>query len=417
VQDGTDHYPLVEKALEKGLTVDNELKFTSRKTSAFADDTNCGLLRDAANLRRVKIILSEFGTISGLETNVEKTTLMPIGNRDEVLDPEVMDLGFQVVNEMKCLGIMLNDSCTNLSDHFDITIVKIRNLIRLWGRYNLSLPGKINISKTMLISQIGYAAAIITPTRQQVDIMQNLVDGYVTAGTVVAKDRLYKDPKMGGLGLIDLNAYIPALQCSWLRRCTFIINDSWRRTLALSCNFYLVFVSIKNIDKNLHPVLYDIVESVSKLQCNFWAMNENFLMAPLIDNPFFMRAEPGRRAPVIGCVDRNLIGGHFYDTHKERLLSLRLNCLIRPGNRLASLPEINRTTGLVFTYNVYMHLLVAARFAIKKYGNKPVTNGTTLPLAALFIGNKKGSRRYRKIIEKSNGSIDLQRLRVVKTFF
>jgi hypothetical protein len=35
-------------------------------------------------------------------------------------------------------------------------------------------------------------------------------------------------------------------------------------------------------------------------------------MAPLVDNKFFLRAAPERRAPVHGCVDKNLLGCDFY---------------------------------------------------------------------------------------------------------
>ncbi len=41
----------------------------------------------------------QFGFISGLHTNVEKTTMMRIGNLDTVLDPRIEQLGFVMVNE------------------------------------------------------------------------------------------------------------------------------------------------------------------------------------------------------------------------------------------------------------------------------------------------------------------------------
>ncbi len=62
-------FPELEKCEEAGITVEPELKHHNRKVPAFADDSNGAFKRDAENL----------GRISGLETNVEKTTLMPIG--------------------------------------------------------------------------------------------------------------------------------------------------------------------------------------------------------------------------------------------------------------------------------------------------------------------------------------------------
>ncbi|MFN9906664.1 MAG: hypothetical protein ACK56F_11175, partial [bacterium] len=89
VVDGETRYPLLERAEQKGLVVDPELKETTRKTNAFADDSNAGLYRSAENLARVKNILMDFGDISGLETNVEKKTLMPIGGRDAGIPQEI----------------------------------------------------------------------------------------------------------------------------------------------------------------------------------------------------------------------------------------------------------------------------------------------------------------------------------------
>jgi hypothetical protein len=107
---------------------------------------------------------------------------MPIGCLDEPLDEEIIDLGFEIVDEIKCLGIKINNTASNLQENFEPVIGKIRQLIGSWDRYNLSLPGKIGVAKTMLLSQIGYIGCIITPDPEQVDTMQELIDGYVKKG-------------------------------------------------------------------------------------------------------------------------------------------------------------------------------------------------------------------------------------------
>jgi hypothetical protein len=67
---------------QKGIPVDPELKHHNRKVPAFADDSTGSFKRDITVLKKVKEVLMDFGRISGLETNVEKTTLMPIGCLD-----------------------------------------------------------------------------------------------------------------------------------------------------------------------------------------------------------------------------------------------------------------------------------------------------------------------------------------------
>jgi hypothetical protein len=232
-------YPEIEKCEGVGIPVDLELKHHNRKVPAFADDSNGAFKHELENLKKVKETLLEFGRISGLETNVEKTTLMPIGCLDEPIEQDIVNLGFEIVNEIRCLGVTINNRANNLESNFDPVCGKIRQLIGSWDRFSLSLPGKICVAKTMLLSQIGYLGCIITPSTEQTRTLQNLIDGYVTKGIVIASDRLYQKTNKGGLGLIKVENYITALQCSWIKRCSMRINDTWRWNLGLACNIFL----------------------------------------------------------------------------------------------------------------------------------------------------------------------------------
>jgi hypothetical protein len=136
---------------------------------------------------------------------------------------------------------------------------------------------------------------------------------------MIVAERLYSKPAEGGLGLIRLSSYVTALQCSWLKRCSFPINDSWRWNLAVSCNFNLDLVRMGDVHEFLHPALNCIIKSVCNLQKKFWKKHKNFLMAPITDNDFFLRAKPERRARNAGILDRNFWGGAFYDQNKEAL--------------------------------------------------------------------------------------------------
>jgi hypothetical protein len=152
------------------------------------------------------------------------------------------------------------------------------------------------------------------------------------------------------------------------------------------------------------------------VQWKFWELNENFLMAPLVDNKFFLRAAPERRAPVLGCVDRNLLGPDFYAANKEALLSLRMNCLVR-GNRIVTIETLRRQTGLNFSNNAYMNLVTAANFAVTKYGNKVDSNGTCIPLALFLQRIKKGSKKFRYLLFNGKNETGIEKMRVVETFF
>jgi hypothetical protein len=268
----------------------------------------------------------------------------------------------------------------------------------------------------MLLSQIGYIGCIITPKPEQTKTMQDLIDGYVKKGIVIAADRLYTKPKDGGLGMIRIETYISALQCSWIKRCSLKINDTWRWTLGSCCEFVFSNLRCDSINRRNNPILADIVDSFVKFQEQFWMLNENYLQAQLVDNRMFLRAPPERRAPVRGIIDRNLLGPAFYTAHKETLLTLKMNCLIN-NNGVVSFQALRLGTGLNFTQATYFNLVTAANFALTKYANKTGSNGTDQNVEWFLAQIKRGSKRFRKILDMNFPVSNISDLRVVNSFY
>ncbi len=96
------------------------------KVYGLADDATVLTTMEVGSLSRVKNILADFGNISGLECNVEKTILMQVGS-DLPIEQEIKDLGFDIKREITLLGLIIeNDSGT---------FEKIRNGLNgiLWG--------------------------------------------------------------------------------------------------------------------------------------------------------------------------------------------------------------------------------------------------------------------------------------------
>lgn len=74
----------------------------------------------------------------------------------------------------------------------------IRNQIRFWERFFLSLPGRIAISKSMLYSQINYLGCFMPLTSNQIDKLSSLITTFVQGNLNIAKGRLFQQPSMGG---------------------------------------------------------------------------------------------------------------------------------------------------------------------------------------------------------------------------
>jgi hypothetical protein len=139
--------------------------------------------------------------MSGLECNVEKTTLLPLGNA--VMDNRISELGFQIVDRITILGLEINKTGTAASNFERIT-TKVRNIIAKWVPFNLSLPGRINIAKSMLYSQINYLGCFLDFPVATVLALETLITGFVKGKLNIAKKRLYKNADQGGLGLFEI---------------------------------------------------------------------------------------------------------------------------------------------------------------------------------------------------------------------
>jgi hypothetical protein len=165
---------------------------------------------------------------------VDKTTLMQIGNGNQLSD-EILGLGFTSVQEVTLLGLVINRDLSSLSVYFHETLRKIRQGIEYWERFNLSLPGRISVCKTFLLSQIGYIGSIVSPTAEQEKNLQKALNNFCIGKIRTAAKKLYTPLTEGGLGLIKLSEFITSLQCSWVKRITQHWGDNWRYDFKRKC--------------------------------------------------------------------------------------------------------------------------------------------------------------------------------------
>jgi hypothetical protein len=139
------------------------------KFEAFADDNTVLALLDEPALINIKKILQDFGTISGLKCNVDKSVIMLIGREDhQQVQDFVINSGFAVVDNVKILGVKFTKNAEDITQNFDNCIEKIRKTANFWTRFKLSLIGQINIAKTLMLSQLGYLGTIFTPNELQI---------------------------------------------------------------------------------------------------------------------------------------------------------------------------------------------------------------------------------------------------------
>jgi len=118
------------------------------KVTAMADDCTLLVKRSPENLQKIIEILGQFENISGLGCNLEKTVMMPVGS-SEPIPQGILDLGFQIVNEITLLGAVIKNRGKCYEGNAESIRVKVRKQVNFWSRFNLSLPGRISIAKNL----------------------------------------------------------------------------------------------------------------------------------------------------------------------------------------------------------------------------------------------------------------------------
>jgi len=195
----------------------HQVKNSNPKAFALADD--CSLLVELCpdNLQRIINVLREFQDISGLECNVEKTVLMVIGSVGEI-PVEIANIGFEIKNEITLLGCVLKNYGKCYENNATLVCEKIRKQALFWNRFCLSLPGRITVAKSFMYSQINYLGCFLPFNAHEIRAMENIIEGFVGGKLKIAKSRFYQARTEGGLELMDINEYIGAQVCSWVKR-------------------------------------------------------------------------------------------------------------------------------------------------------------------------------------------------------
>jgi len=140
--------PVLQRPLSNGIAgkkVAGELFYSNCKTEAFADDTNTIIKQVFEAARRLVEILNEFERISGLGCNIEKSSIMFLGPRQEAEIANIANLGFLIVEKVKILGIEIDSQGLDLNTNFDRLCNKVTIIANQWRQFGLTLPGRIAI--------------------------------------------------------------------------------------------------------------------------------------------------------------------------------------------------------------------------------------------------------------------------------
>ena len=196
-----------------------------------ADNATIIVKMCARTLTKVKEVLDKFGTLSGLCCNIEKMVLVPIG-KIEAISQDIVELGFEKKNKALILGLEISNE-NNITDNAVNKIIeKINSKVNRWARFNLSLPGRINIAKSMFYSQVNYLGSVLDLKDSHTDRISKPIEQFVSGNLRIAKSRILTSTVSWGLGLTEIKTFLTYQKCGWIKL-ALKLDENWKQLIFL----------------------------------------------------------------------------------------------------------------------------------------------------------------------------------------
>ena len=317
---------------------------------------------------------------------------MPINQPSQAELLSLQELGFTVSDSFKLLGLTIKSSLDNNGEIYGEILNKIRSLILFWERFRLSLPGRLTIMKTYLISQLNYIGSFLPAPDGILQAIQNCINNFVKKNIRISEDRIYLPSKLGGLGVFKIKSFLQAQHCSWIMRAFKFTIDNWRYDLAASSpTGNILQLRSRDINESTNPILKGLVKSYEEFYSCFSSLNGNYKESYIFDNAAFTRG-PGDD----GKLDPDFFGRDFYARHVNTIRELTFNnCFV--GRRVKSIGELHED-GLPVPPVLWFRLQAALLYAKARLRKQDESDNNTENIAHFLSKIKRGSKHFRKIL-------------------
>lgn len=218
----------------EGIKIKTNDRIHEIRISQYADDSTV-FLKDHTHIKRAIELVNEFGKHSGLILNIDKTEGLQLGS-DQNRTDEYGGIRWPT-QPIRYLGIYIGygkKQCDEMNWYQKL--MNLEKVLNLWKSRNLTLFGKVCIIKTLAIPKILHS---LTNTRIPTDIackINRLVYSFIWNKTErIKRNTLIGDIQEGGIGMIDIDSFVSAIQASWQSKIKNCKGGSWLHL----ANYYL----------------------------------------------------------------------------------------------------------------------------------------------------------------------------------
>ena len=232
-----------------------EIFDTEHKISQFADDTTL-LLSNLTSVQNSLTLVDQFGSISGLSLNVEKTKALWLGPwRFKNSKP----FGLKWTKDpVRALGTFISFNVKeNNKKNIDRKIDNMKAKLDIWRARSLSLLGKCLIVKCLGISHFICTASMLTIPNTYIPTVKSAIFSFIwnNKQDKIKRYVMYRDYSKGGLRAPNIEILFKSLNLAWISRLLTVDPHSLKsgnqfRTTSLKSLVVSVFSFVITMTKN-----------------------------------------------------------------------------------------------------------------------------------------------------------------------
>uniref|UniRef100_A0A1A8GMK6 Reverse transcriptase domain-containing protein n=1 Tax=Nothobranchius korthausae TaxID=1143690 RepID=A0A1A8GMK6_9TELE len=182
--------------------------------SQLADDTTI-FLKNANQVSIALKIIDDFSKASGLILNLNKCQLLPINNCN---DQSICNIAIQ--HEVTYLGLIIcKDQKTRITSNFSPIIKKTQSKLNQWLQRDLSLRGRVLLSKAEGLSRLTYAAISLHVDNKTCGEIDRMLFNFLWKNKThyIRKSVIMNDYQHGGLNILDFTTLNNTFKINWAK--------------------------------------------------------------------------------------------------------------------------------------------------------------------------------------------------------
>jgi hypothetical protein len=246
------------------------------KLSQYADDGTM-FLHDENQIPKTIGTINEFGLVSGLRLNINKSIGLYLGNNNDL--KELVISGIRLTNKpQKCLGVYVGydkQFCEQMN--WTSKLIVMENLLDTWSQRDLTIFGKITIIKTLAVPKLTHVASNCTIPEGFVQKVNRMFYNFIWGKRDRIKRNVLIAPiERGGVGMIDIESYLMSLKACWIARLfdDTQIHSNWNVLAKTIIDLVIPHETIQYFSfdreemfphiKNLHAFYREVIIAFSK---------------------------------------------------------------------------------------------------------------------------------------------------------